>query len=101
VSLCFALMSGHSDDLHRAFLVYLISPRRSMADVLAVRRKPLRKDFVDDFEGMTEEPTSVEQLEKAREAMITELIGGMPATHREFLNSSRRASSISPCWGFR
>lgn len=86
---------GIGNDLRRAFLVYLISHDRSMADVLAARRKPLNKDFVDDFEGMTEEPISVEQLEQAREAMIVELIGKMPADHRDFLISFKEGN---PDW---
>lgn len=86
---------GIGDDLRRAFLVYLISHHRSMADVLAARRKPLRKDFVDDFEGMTEEPVSVEELEATREAMVGELIGKMPEAHRDFLVSFKEGK---PNW---
>lgn len=86
---------GIDDDLRRAFLVYLISHDRSLSDVLAVRRKPLAKDFVDDFEGMTEEPVGVAELEEAREAMIAELIARMPDAHRAFLISFKEGS---PDW---
>jgi predicted nucleotidyltransferase component of viral defense system len=86
---------GIGSDLRRAFLVYLISHDRSMGDVLAARRKPLLKDFVDDFEGMTEEPVGVERLEEAREAMIADLVGKMPAEHRAFLISFKEGQ---PDW---
>jgi hypothetical protein len=86
---------GIGDDLRRAFLVYLISHDRSMAEVLAARRKPPSKEFVETFEGLTEQPVSVDQLEEAREAMIVELIGKMSAEHRDFLISFKEGK---PNW---
>ena len=37
---------GISDDLRRAFIVYLISHHRTMAELLAPTRKPLDVEFV-------------------------------------------------------
>ena len=47
---------GISDELRRAFLVYLISHNRPMAEVLAPTRKPLAEEFARGFVGMTQEP---------------------------------------------
>lgn len=47
---------GISEELRRAFLVYLISHNRPMAEVLAPTRKPLAEEFARGFVGMTQEP---------------------------------------------
>ncbi|MFZ8477453.1 nucleotidyl transferase AbiEii/AbiGii toxin family protein, partial [Staphylococcus aureus] len=44
---------GVSDELRRAFIVYLLSHDRPMAEVLAPTRKPLEAEFARGFEGMT------------------------------------------------
>jgi len=86
---------GISDDLRRAFIVYLISHHRTMAELLAPTRKPLDVEFVRGFEGMTEEPVTVDELVAAREAIIAAMVGEMPETHRKFLISFKRGE---PDW---
>ncbi|HVT24970.1 MAG TPA: nucleotidyl transferase AbiEii/AbiGii toxin family protein [Rhizomicrobium sp.] len=76
---------GISDDLRNAFLVYLLSHDRPMHEVVAPRRKNLETEFAHAFDGMTEEPVSLEELEKSREALIDTIVGQMPIEHREFL----------------
>src|SRR5262249_49852241 len=51
---------GINDDLRRAFIVYLLSHNRPMAEVLAPTRKSLAAEFVRGFEGMTAAPITVE-----------------------------------------
>jgi len=86
---------GIDDDLRRAFIVYLISHPRTMGEVLTVRPKPLSKEFVQAFEGMTTEPVTVKQLNEAREALVAELLDKMPDAHREFLISFKEGQ---PKW---
>jgi predicted nucleotidyltransferase component of viral defense system len=76
---------GISDDLRRAFIVYLISHDRPISEVVVPRRKDIRKEFEQGFDGMTAEPVSLEDLLKAREDLIAEMAGKMPKEHREFL----------------
>lgn len=76
---------GIGDDLRRAFLVYLVSHTRPMAEVLAPRRKDLAVEFARAFDGMTAEPVPLADLEAAREALIARVTGDMPETHRAFL----------------
>jgi len=47
---------GISRELFQAFLVYLISHDRPMADVLAPNRRNIRQEFERGFVGMTNEP---------------------------------------------
>jgi predicted nucleotidyltransferase component of viral defense system len=76
---------GIDDSLRRSFLVYLISGSRPMHEVLTARRKDMTADFERGFDGMTEEPVTLEELNAARETFIAEAVGKMPDAHRKFL----------------
>lgn len=86
---------GISDDLRRAFIVYLISHDRPISEVIVPRRKDIRKEFEQGFDGMTAEPVSLDDLLKAREDLITEIAGKMPKEHRDFLIGFKRGQ---PDW---
>lgn len=86
---------GISDELRRAFLVYLISHNRPMAEVLAPTRKPLAEEFARGFVGMTQEPVALADLEATREAIIAAMIADMPDAHRHFLVGFKRGQ---PDW---
>ncbi|MGB5076602.1 MAG: nucleotidyl transferase AbiEii/AbiGii toxin family protein [Sphingorhabdus sp.] len=81
---------GISDELRRAFLVYLISHNRPMAEVLAPTRKPLAYEFARGFVGMQQEPVTLADLETARETIITAMVSDMPDAHRHFLVGFKR-----------
>ena len=78
---------GITDALRKAFIVYLISHVRPMSEVLAPTRKDLTAEFLRGFEGMTDQPVSQAELVAAREALIEQIVGGMPDDHRRFLIS--------------
>ncbi|HKX77694.1 MAG TPA: nucleotidyl transferase AbiEii/AbiGii toxin family protein [Novosphingobium sp.] len=86
---------GISDDLRRAFLVYIISHNRPMAEVLSPSRKPLGDEFARGFVGMTQEPVALADLEVARETIITAMVADMPDAHRHFLVGFKRGE---PDW---
>ena len=86
---------GIDDALRRAFVVYLISHDRPTHEVLRARRKDISEEFLRGFNGMTENPIAIEELVAAREAMITGIVGKMPASHRKFLISFERGE---PDW---
>ena len=52
------------------FLVAVMSSRRPMAEILDPNRKTLTKSFVEEFQGMTETPVSLESLDQAREDLL-------------------------------
>ena len=78
---------GIDERLRTAFIVYLISHNRPLAELLA----PVRRDMADEFRrglaGMTEVPVSLDALVGAREEMVADAVGRMPDAHRHFLRS--------------
>ncbi|WP_156839837.1 nucleotidyl transferase AbiEii/AbiGii toxin family protein [Novosphingobium aquimarinum] len=86
---------GISDELRRAFLIYLISHNRPIAEVLAPTRKPLIGEFERGFVGMTLEKVDLADLEATREALVTTMVAQMPDVHRQFLLAFKRAE---PDW---
>lgn len=76
---------GLSDELREAFIVYLLSHNRPMFEVLSGRCKDLSDEYRDGFEGMTDEPVTIDELIQTQSAMIDALIGNMPDDHRTFL----------------
>lgn len=81
---------GVSDDLRRAFIVYLLSHDRPMHEVIGPTRKDIAGEYERGFAGMTEEPVPLNALINAREAIIGTIIGDMPDEHRRFLLSFER-----------
>jgi predicted nucleotidyltransferase component of viral defense system len=86
---------GIDDSLRRSFLVYLVSASRPMHEILTARRRDMTADFERGFDGMTEKPVTLEELNAARETFITQVVGEMPDTHRKFLISFVRGK---PDW---
>lgn len=86
---------GIGDDLRRAFIVYLISHDRPISEVLSPTRRDISQEFEHGFVGMTNEPVTLQELLNAREALITEMLGGMPDSHKEFLLGFKRGE---PDW---
>ena len=86
---------GIIDDMRRAFIVYLISHDRPMAEVLAPTLLNIEPEFRTNFEGMTLEPVTLDELLAARETLIADIVGKMPRAHRKFLISFERGK---PDW---
>jgi hypothetical protein len=84
---------GISDDLRRAFVVYLISHDRPISEVLVPTRKDIAQEFAHGFEGMTTDAIALDELIAARETLITSISGGMPAPHRRFLLDFKRGAA--------
>lgn len=86
---------GITPELRRAFIAYLISHNRPMAEVLAPRLKVLDDEYARGFVGMTTEPVDVGELENARVDLIAAVVGDMPLDHRRFLVSFEKGE---PAW---
>jgi predicted nucleotidyltransferase component of viral defense system len=76
---------GVTPELRQAFIVYLASHHRPMAEVLRARPKDLEQEFARGFDGMTQEPVRLDDLLVAREALIAAVVDDMPLLHRDFL----------------
>jgi len=88
---------GVDDTLRRAFVVYLLSHNRPMSEVLAPQRLDISAEYKRGFEGMVDEPVSLDDLLKAREDLINEIVGKMPDDHKKFLVSVKKAHRIGSC----
>jgi len=86
---------GISRDTFRAFLVYLISHDRLMAEVLDPTRRDIQEEFERGFAGMTEEPVTLADLEATREALIANLRAAFTQDDKSFLLSLK---SGEPDW---
>jgi predicted nucleotidyltransferase component of viral defense system len=86
---------GIDESLRKAFIVYILSHNRPMAEVLAPPRLDISQEFERGFEGMTETPVTLDKLLQAREQMISEIVGNMPPEHRRFLSSFKKGK---PQW---
>ncbi|MEO8595362.1 MAG: nucleotidyl transferase AbiEii/AbiGii toxin family protein [Candidatus Solibacter sp.] len=87
---------GIDETLRKAFVVYILSHNRPMAEVLAPARLDIEQEFTRGFAGMTEEPVKLDDLLQTREEFIAELVGKMPEEHRRFLISFKEGM---PEWG--
>ena len=86
---------GIGDELRTAFIVYLLSHNRPMAEILAPGRKSLTAEFDRGFVGMTMHPVSLDELSETRESLIALIVGQLPDFHRRFLLSFERGE---PNW---
>jgi len=86
---------GVVDELRKAFIVYLLSHNRPMAEVLAPMRLDISAEFARGFDGMTVQVVTLAELLQAREDLIGNIVGQMPAGHRRFLISLKRGE---PDW---
>jgi predicted nucleotidyltransferase component of viral defense system len=86
---------GIDDALRKAFIVYLLSHNRPMAEVLSPQRHDISAEYKRGFESMVERPVSLADLLDAREVLIEEIVGKMPDSHKKFLVSVKRGE---PDW---
>ena len=86
---------GIDDSLRKAFIVYLLSHDRPMAEVLAPARLDISAEYKRGFEGMVDKPVTLDELLQAREDLLREIVDKMPEQHRRFLISVKRGE---PDW---
>jgi predicted nucleotidyltransferase component of viral defense system len=86
---------GIDDKVRKAFIVYLLSHDRPMAEVLAPPRLDISAEYRRGFEGMVDESVPLDELLKAREDLIAEIVVKMPEQHKRFLISVKRGE---PDW---
>lgn len=87
------LNEGVSERLKDAFLVYLLSHHRSMAELLSPTRKDITALYEGEFAGMTIEPIPRESLEVAREELITTILQALTDDDRQFLLAVKRGEA--------
>lgn len=74
-------------EIFNAFLFYLISHNRPIAEVIRPTLLDISKSYEQDFLGMTKEPVSIESLLEARSLLIKSIFAHMSNKDKEFLLS--------------
>jgi predicted nucleotidyltransferase component of viral defense system len=86
---------GLTDEIRRAFVVFLASHDRPMNELLTPNRKDLKQVYADQFSGMTLEPVPLGVLEETREKLVAKINAELTVPEREFLLSLKR---LEPKW---
>ena len=87
---------GISDDLFKAFLIYLVSHPRPAHELLCPHRLDISAQYSDEFLGMTVADLSLNALLEAREQLVREVLGrASQGANRHFLTSFHH---LTPDW---
>jgi predicted nucleotidyltransferase component of viral defense system len=86
---------GITDEIRRAFVIFLASHDRPINELLDPNRQNLQQIFAEQFEGMTLDPLPLVALETARERLIDQINRDLTSAEREFLLSMKR---LAPRW---
>lgn len=87
---------GISDDLFKAFLIYLVSHPRPAHELLCPRRLDISAQYSDEFLGMTVADLSLDALLEARERLVREIHGrARQHANHQFLTSFHQ---LTPDW---
>ena len=78
---------GITDDVRKAFVLYLASHNRPMAELLDPIQPDFRKAFEKEFQGMTRNPVSYDELVEARSMALQNIRKSLTREEREFLLS--------------
>jgi len=87
---------GLTDEIRKAFIVYLISHNRPMTELLQPKLKDMRSVFEKEFAGMALFQVKYEELEGAREFLINKVQSDLTKKEKRFLLSFKERS---PKWG--
>jgi len=78
---------GITDDIRKAFVVYLASHDRPMNEIIDPIHKDIRAICKSDFQGMTSTPVQYEELIKTRKRLIKLIRDVLTKNERNFLIS--------------
>ena len=86
---------GFSDDIRKAFVVYLISHSRPMVELLDPRRQDLQRLYDQEFVGMPLRPVPLEELLVTREELVDLIRNQLTSEEKRFLLSVKEGE---PDW---
>ncbi|SFB61754.1 hypothetical protein SAMN03159496_05895 [Rhizobium sp. NFR07] len=78
---------GLTGALFRTFLIYVASSGRPPHELVRPSLAALEEEFVKEFEGMTTQPISLDELKAAREQLTTDLLARLDDDAMRFLLS--------------
>ena len=86
---------GLTDNVRKAFVVYLISHPRPVHEILNPKLQDISSIFTNEFDGMANVEVKLSELEKVRSNLITDIRSGLTKKERDFLVSFK---SMRPQW---
>lgn len=87
---------GLTDKIRKAFIVYLISHSRPMAELLSPNYKDISSIFENEFKGMTLYPVTLEELQDVRIKIVHMIHNDLTKEERQFILSIKERK---PAWG--
>lgn len=78
---------GLTEEIRKAFVVYLISHSRPMAELLEPNFKDIHLIFENEFQGMTREAVSLKQLLDTRDKLVKRINSDLTTNERKFILS--------------
>ncbi|WP_461532473.1 nucleotidyl transferase AbiEii/AbiGii toxin family protein [Sinomicrobium sp.] len=76
---------GFTDEIRKGFLLFLLSSNRPLHEMLSPNFIDQRQTLVNQFEGMSQEPFTYEDFEKARAELVNVIHQKLTDEDREFL----------------
>ncbi len=86
---------GLTNDLRKALLVYLVSHRRPIAELLRPNFKDIRGLYRGEFRDMTKHPVSLADLQATRVELVEQINSALTQQERQFLLSFKNRN---PDW---
>lgn len=86
---------GLTDDIRKAFIIYLISHNRPIAELLNPIRKDITEIYHSEFANMTTVKASIDELVTVRENLIKLISSSLTENEKEFLLSFKK---LEPDW---
>ncbi len=86
---------GLTEEIRKAFVVYLASHSRPMNELLNPNWKDIDSIFERDFEGMTNDPVTVSELSYACKKLHSQLLADLTVDEKRFLISMKEGN---PDW---
>ncbi len=78
---------GITPGIRRAFVVYLCCGKRPIHELLFPQLRDIRRDYTNNFKGMTAEPVALEVLVAVRERLVRQIQQELDGSERRFLLS--------------
>ncbi len=85
---------GLTDEIRRAFVVYLASHDRPMNELLKPKWKDIKSVFEKEFKGMTLEPVNLKDLLETRDEMLRLIHKGLKDKEKNFLLSLKEGTRL-------
>ncbi|MBN1382345.1 MAG: nucleotidyl transferase AbiEii/AbiGii toxin family protein [Deltaproteobacteria bacterium] len=84
-----------SGAMRKAFIVYLISHDRPMVEILNPNLADIRPVFESEFQGMTLDEVTCEELEQTREMLVSLIANNLTESEKKFIVSVKEGA---PQW---